>query len=88
MPSPVSPVVAGWELALRLRQRREQLGIAVRIITNVQHLIWFQINEFQRAAKNLRVGFIGADLTGNENVCKKFGNAEVLENQSQASVKI
>jgi transcriptional regulator with XRE-family HTH domain len=31
--SPVSPVVAGWELALRLRQRRQQLGIEVRTIT-------------------------------------------------------
>jgi transcriptional regulator with XRE-family HTH domain len=29
----VSPVVAGWELALRLRKRREQLGIEVRTIT-------------------------------------------------------
>jgi transcriptional regulator with XRE-family HTH domain len=31
---PVSPVVAGWELALRLRQHREQLGIEVRTITS------------------------------------------------------
>lgn len=31
--SPVSPVVAGWELALRLRKRREQLGMEVRTIT-------------------------------------------------------
>jgi transcriptional regulator with XRE-family HTH domain len=31
--TPGSPVVAGWELALRLRQRREQLGIEVRHIT-------------------------------------------------------
>lgn len=33
MPGPVSPIVARWELALRLRQRREQLGIEVRTIT-------------------------------------------------------
>ena len=33
MSPPVSPVVAGWELALRLRQRREQLGVEVRTIT-------------------------------------------------------
>lgn len=29
-----SPTVASWELALRLRQRREQLGIEVRTITD------------------------------------------------------
>ena len=29
----MSPVVAGWELALRLRRRREELGIEVRTIT-------------------------------------------------------
>lgn len=33
MPHPVSPVVARWELALRLRQRREQVSIDVRTIT-------------------------------------------------------
>jgi transcriptional regulator with XRE-family HTH domain len=33
MPIPSSPVVASWELALRLRRRREQLGIEVRTIT-------------------------------------------------------
>jgi transcriptional regulator with XRE-family HTH domain len=33
MPIPSSPVVASWELALRLRRRREQLGIEVRAIT-------------------------------------------------------
>lgn len=31
--APRSPTVASWELALRLRQRREQLGIEVRTIT-------------------------------------------------------
>jgi transcriptional regulator with XRE-family HTH domain len=31
--APRSPTVASWELALRLRQRREQLGIEVRAIT-------------------------------------------------------
>jgi len=31
--APSSPTVASWELALRLRQRREQLGIEVRTIT-------------------------------------------------------
>jgi transcriptional regulator with XRE-family HTH domain len=30
---PTSPTVAGWELALRLRQRRTELGIDVRTIT-------------------------------------------------------
>ncbi|GAA4533441.1 Scr1 family TA system antitoxin-like transcriptional regulator [Amycolatopsis samaneae] len=33
MPAPVSPVVASWELALRLRKRRQQFGIEVRAIT-------------------------------------------------------
>ncbi|MGH3566591.1 MAG: Scr1 family TA system antitoxin-like transcriptional regulator [Pseudonocardia sp.] len=33
MPSP-SPTVASWELSLRLRQRREQLGIEVKTITD------------------------------------------------------
>lgn len=32
MPIPSSPVVASWELALRLKQRREQMGIDVRTI--------------------------------------------------------
>lgn len=32
MPIPSSPVVASWELALRLKRRREQLGIDVRTI--------------------------------------------------------
>jgi transcriptional regulator with XRE-family HTH domain len=32
---PVSPVVAGWELALRLRRRRGQIGIEVKTITKV-----------------------------------------------------
>ena len=32
MPIPSSPVVATWELALRLKKRREQLGIEVRTI--------------------------------------------------------
>jgi hypothetical protein len=31
--APSSPTVAGWELALRLRLRREELGIEVRTIT-------------------------------------------------------
>lgn len=31
--APQSPTVASWELALRLRQRREQLGIEVKTIT-------------------------------------------------------
>jgi transcriptional regulator with XRE-family HTH domain len=31
--APSSPVVASWELALRLKRRREQLGIEVRTIT-------------------------------------------------------
>src|SRR5262245_31910222 len=30
---PVSPTVAAWELALRLRRRRVQLGVEVRTIT-------------------------------------------------------
>lgn len=34
MPSSRSPVVAAWELALRLRQRREQMGVDVRTITD------------------------------------------------------
>ncbi len=33
MSSPVSPTVAAWELALRLRRRRLQLGVEVRTIT-------------------------------------------------------
>jgi transcriptional regulator with XRE-family HTH domain len=32
MPSPMSPTVASWELALRLRQRRERLGIDAKTI--------------------------------------------------------
>jgi transcriptional regulator with XRE-family HTH domain len=31
--APPSPVVASWELALRLKRRREQLGVEVRTIT-------------------------------------------------------
>jgi transcriptional regulator with XRE-family HTH domain len=31
--APFSPTVAGWELALRLRRRREELGVEVRTIT-------------------------------------------------------
>ncbi|WP_284746920.1 Scr1 family TA system antitoxin-like transcriptional regulator [Amycolatopsis sp. RTGN1] len=34
MTIPSSPVVASWELALRLKRRREQLGIEVRTITD------------------------------------------------------
>lgn len=34
MSSSPSPVVANWELALRLRRRREQLGVGVKDITN------------------------------------------------------
>ncbi|MEU8632904.1 Scr1 family TA system antitoxin-like transcriptional regulator [Amycolatopsis sp. NPDC048633] len=33
MSAPSSPVVASWELALRLKRRREQLGVEVRTIT-------------------------------------------------------
>ncbi|MEU5265404.1 Scr1 family TA system antitoxin-like transcriptional regulator [Amycolatopsis sp. NPDC021455] len=33
MSAPASPVVASWELALRLKRRREQLGVEVRTIT-------------------------------------------------------
>src|SRR5256885_4692789 len=33
MTAPPSPVVASWELALRLKRRREELGIEVRTIT-------------------------------------------------------
>ncbi|MFK0249159.1 helix-turn-helix domain-containing protein [Amycolatopsis azurea] len=33
MPSPASPVVAAWELALRLRGRRDQLNVDVKTIT-------------------------------------------------------
>jgi transcriptional regulator with XRE-family HTH domain len=33
VPTPSSPVVASWELALRLKRRREQLGIEVSTIT-------------------------------------------------------
>ncbi|MFC0112690.1 DUF5753 domain-containing protein [Kibdelosporangium aridum] len=33
MPHPVSPIVARWELALRLRRRREQVGVEVKTIT-------------------------------------------------------
>ncbi|RSM46062.1 XRE family transcriptional regulator [Amycolatopsis balhimycina DSM 5908] len=33
MSAPQSPVVASWELALRLKRRREQLGVEVRTIT-------------------------------------------------------
>ncbi|MFD9889238.1 Scr1 family TA system antitoxin-like transcriptional regulator [Amycolatopsis sp. NPDC059027] len=33
MSTPMSPVVAAWELALRLRKRREQVGIEVKTIT-------------------------------------------------------
>ena len=33
MSAPPSPVVASWELALRLKRRREQLGVEVRTIT-------------------------------------------------------
>ncbi|MFS8101466.1 Scr1 family TA system antitoxin-like transcriptional regulator [Lentzea alba] len=33
VPVPTSPVVAAWELALRLRQRRDELGIEVKTIT-------------------------------------------------------
>ncbi|WP_329051366.1 Scr1 family TA system antitoxin-like transcriptional regulator [Amycolatopsis sp. NBC_01488] len=33
MAAPPSPVVASWELALRLKRRREQLGVEVRTIT-------------------------------------------------------
>lgn len=32
--APASPTVAGWELSLRLRQRREQLGVEVKTITD------------------------------------------------------
>jgi transcriptional regulator with XRE-family HTH domain len=34
VPPSRSPVVAGWELALRLRQRREELGLEVKAITD------------------------------------------------------
>ncbi|SEQ76469.1 helix-turn-helix domain-containing protein [Lentzea albida] len=34
MPSPASPVVAGWELALRLREQRERKKIEVSAITS------------------------------------------------------
>lgn len=33
MPSSTSPVVAAWELALRLRQRRDEMGVEVKTIT-------------------------------------------------------
>ncbi|WP_101612878.1 helix-turn-helix transcriptional regulator [Amycolatopsis sp. BJA-103] len=33
MPPPTSPVVAAWELALRLRERRDQLNVDVKTIT-------------------------------------------------------
>ncbi|MEV7038881.1 Scr1 family TA system antitoxin-like transcriptional regulator [Amycolatopsis sp. NPDC051061] len=33
MSAPSSPIVASWELALRLKRRREQLGVEVRTIT-------------------------------------------------------
>lgn len=33
MPAPASPVVAAWELALRLRQRRDEVGVEVKTIT-------------------------------------------------------
>lgn len=34
MPTPTSPVVAGWELALRLRQRREQLKLDAKTVSD------------------------------------------------------
>ena len=34
MPTPSSPVVASWELALRLKRRRERLGVEVKTITD------------------------------------------------------
>ncbi|MFD5243592.1 helix-turn-helix domain-containing protein [Amycolatopsis sp. NPDC058340] len=34
MPPPPSPVVAAWELALRLRERRDQLNVDVKTITD------------------------------------------------------
>lgn len=33
VPSSMSPVVAAWELALRLRQRRDEMGVEVKTIT-------------------------------------------------------
>jgi hypothetical protein len=33
VPAPASPVVAAWELALRLRQRRDEVGVEVKTIT-------------------------------------------------------
>ncbi|MEV4058454.1 Scr1 family TA system antitoxin-like transcriptional regulator [Amycolatopsis sp. NPDC049688] len=46
MPPPTSPVVAGWELALRLRERRTELGIDVGTITqrlNVSRNYWSMV---------------------------------------------
>ncbi|WP_410657979.1 helix-turn-helix domain-containing protein [Amycolatopsis sp. lyj-112] len=34
MPPPTSPVVAAWELALRLRERRDQVNVDVKTITD------------------------------------------------------
>jgi transcriptional regulator with XRE-family HTH domain len=50
VPAPASPVVAAWELALRLRQRREDIGVEVSTIT---HALGFSRN-YWSAVENER----------------------------------
>jgi len=53
--------------------------IALGIVSNVKDLIWFQIDKLERTPENFQVGFIRADLAGNENVSEKFRDSKVLE---------
>jgi len=52
MMAPSSPTVAGWELALRLRERRKELGIDVKAITD---LLGFSRNYWSAVENDRRI---------------------------------
>jgi hypothetical protein len=75
VPAPASPVVAAWELALRLRQRRSEVGVEVKTITQTLNFT----RNYWSAVENKRT------LLSEENLIKLL---ELLEFDQQERAEL
>src|SRR5229473_565240 len=62
--------------------------VVLRIVAYVQNLVGRKIDNSQRTPENLWIGFVCANFAGKKNLRKEFRDAELLENETQSSIKI
>jgi len=72
------------------RQARcgRRFPIPFRVIPDVKDLVRFQMHHRNCAMKNLRIGFVHAEFAGNEDITEIFGNAQMLQNESQTAIEV